>query len=72
MRCKQCGESFPNGQSFNVWELKRQEISPGDVQGLTTNVHLEDAGVFCSRQCLTSYLKSGDKSGVFDLGGRRA
>lgn len=72
MRCKQCAESFPVGQSFNVWELKRQEVMPADAQGLTSSVHLEDAGVFCSRQCLTNYLKSSDQSGVFDLGMRKA
>lgn len=72
MRCKHCGEGFPKGQPFNMWEVRRSEVSPGDAEGLTTHVHLEDAGVFCSRQCLTNYLKSGDKSGVFDLGGRKA
>ncbi len=72
MRCKQCGEAFPKGQSYNIWELRRQEVTPADTQGLTTHVNTEDAGVFCSRECLTSYLKSGNKSGVFDLGGRKA
>ena len=71
MRCKQCGEGFPKGQSYNIWELKRQEVTPADAQGLTSNFNTEDAGVFCSRDCLTNYLKSGNKSGVFDLGGAR-
>ena len=71
MRCKKCGESFPKGQSFDVWELRRQTVTPIDAQGVTANVHLEDGGVFCSRTCLQSYLKAEDRSGVFDLGGRK-
>ena len=38
---------------------------------MTSNVNMEDAGVFCSRKCLTDYLKVGDHSGMFDLGARR-
>lgn len=68
MRCKQCGESFPKGQPFDVWEIRRQNVSPGDADGTTSHVHMEDAGTFCSRDCLVHYLKSGNKSGVFDLG----
>jgi hypothetical protein len=28
---------------------------------------IEDGGMFCSRKCLSDYLSSRDKSGVFDL-----
>lgn len=69
MRCKQCGEPFPKAQSYDVWEVRRQHVEP-DQGGLTAHVHVEDAGVFCSRACLKDYLRSGDKSGMFDLGGK--
>lgn len=71
MRCKQCAEPFPKGQAYDMWEVRRQHVSPADAESLTTNVHMEDAGLFCSRKCLTDYLKAGDRSGVFDLGGRK-
>jgi len=71
MRCKQCAESFPKGQPYDMWEVRRQHVSPTDAESLTANVNMEDAGVFCSRKCLTDYLKAGDRSGVFDLGGRK-
>jgi len=71
MRCKQCGESFPKNQPFDMFELRRNKVLPADVEAMTTSVHLEDAGLFCSRKCLGDYLKSGDRSGVFDLGGIR-
>lgn len=71
MRCKQCAESFPKGQPYDMWEVRRQHVAPGDAEGLTSNIHMEDAGLFCSRKCLTDYLKAGDRSGVFDLGGRK-
>jgi hypothetical protein len=71
MRCKQCAESFPKGQSYDMWEVRRMHVAPADTESMTTNVNLEDAGVFCSRKCLTDYLKAGDRSGVFDLGGRK-
>jgi hypothetical protein len=32
---------------------------------------MEDSGLFCSRKCLGDYLRSGERSGVFDLGGLR-
>ena len=67
MRCKQCGEAFPKGQPYNMWEMRRQEVTPADSEGLAVHMTLEDGGVFCSRPCLTSYLRSGDRSGVFDL-----
>lgn len=71
MRCKQCAESFPKGQPYDMWEVRRQHVSPIDAESMTANVNMEDAGIFCSRKCLTDYLKSGDRSGVFDLGGRK-
>ena len=70
MRCKQCAESFPKGQPFDMWEVRRMHVAPGDAESLTTNFNMEDAGVFCSRKCLTDYLKAGDRSGMFDLGRR--
>lgn len=72
MRCKQCGEGFPKNQPFDMWEVRRQQVMPSDADGLTNSVHLEDAGVFCSRRCLTDYVKAGDQSGVFGLGTRKA
>jgi hypothetical protein len=71
MRCKQCAESFPKGQPYDMWEVRRQHVSPVDAESMTANVNMEDAGIFCSRKCLTDYLKAGDRSGVFDLGGRK-
>jgi hypothetical protein len=71
MRCKHCAESFPKGQPHDMWEFRRQHMSPADVEGMTTTASIEDAGVFCSRKCLTDYLKAGDQSGVFDLRSRR-
>ena len=71
MRCKQCAEAFPKGQPYDMWEVRRQHVSPLDQESVTSNVNMEDAGVFCSRKCLTDYLKAGDRSGVFDLGGRK-
>jgi hypothetical protein len=71
MRCKQCAESFPKNQPFDVFELRRSKVLPADAEALTSSVMLEDGGLFCSRKCLGDYLKSGDKSGVFDLGSLR-
>ncbi len=51
--------------------MRRQHVTPIDAESLTANVQMEDAGIFCSRKCLTDYLKAGDRSGVFDLGGRK-
>jgi hypothetical protein len=70
MRCKQCAESFPKGQPFDMWEVRRMHVAPVDADSLATNVNMEDAGVFCSRKCLADYLKAGDRSGMFDLGRR--
>jgi hypothetical protein len=72
MRCKHCAESFPKNQPYTMWEVRREQVMPVDTEGMTNNVHLEDAGVFCSRKCLTDYLQAGDRSGVFDLGARKA
>jgi len=71
MRCKQCNESFPKNKAYDMWELRRQFVEP-NANSESTHVHLEDAGVFCSRQCIKEYLRVGDKSGVFDLGSRKA
>jgi hypothetical protein len=71
MRCKQCSESFPKNQPFDMFELRRHKVLPADAEAMTSSVHLEDAGLFCSRKCLGDYLKAGDKSGLFDLGGMR-
>ncbi len=70
MRCKQCSESFPKGKAHDRWELKRQSVEP-EHGGETSHVHLQDAGVFCSRNCLQNYLRSGDRSGIFDLGSKK-
>lgn len=71
MRCKQCGESFPKNQPFDIFELRRSKVLPADAEAMTSAVAMEDAGLFCSRKCLGDYLKAGDRSGVFDLGGIR-
>jgi len=71
MRCKQCGESFPTGQEFDMFEMRRQHVLPTGADAVNSSVHLEDAGLFCSRKCLSDYLKAGAKSGLFDLGGLR-
>jgi len=44
MRCKQCGESFPKGQTYSVFELKKSSVVPIDTDSQTSNVMLEDAG----------------------------
>ena len=55
MRCKQCAESFPKGQPYDMWEVRRQPVSALDAESMTTTVNMEDAGVFCSRKCLPDY-----------------
>lgn len=70
MHCKQCGESFPKGQPFDTFELRRHKMFPSE-DGMTHSDQIEDGGVFCSRECLGDYLKSNDKSGVFDLSSLR-
>jgi hypothetical protein len=64
MRCKQCGSPFSKVDSFEIWELKRQTVQP-DQTGEKANVHLEDAGVFCSRSCVKEYLRPQEQSGIF-------
>jgi len=71
MRCKQCAESFPKNQPFDVFELRRHKMLPADPDGMTHSDQLEDSGLFCSRKCMGDYLNSGQRSGVFDLGGIR-
>jgi hypothetical protein len=64
MRCKQCGEPFSKTEAYDVYEMRRQYVQP-EQGGQSWHVHLEDAGVFCSRNCLRDHLRSGDRSGVF-------
>ena len=71
MRCKQCAESFPKNQPFDLFELRRHKLLPADPDGMTHSDVIEDAGMFCSRKCVSDFLSSRDKSGVFDLGGLR-
>jgi hypothetical protein len=72
MRCKQCGEAFPSNQPFDMFEMRRSKVLPADTEAMTNSVHMEDAGLFCSRKCLGDYVRgSGDRSGVFDLAGLR-
>lgn len=71
MRCKQCAESFPKNQPYDVFELRRHKYLPADPQSTTHSDFIEDGGAFCSRKCLSDYLKASDKSGVMELGGSR-
>jgi hypothetical protein len=71
MNCKQCGESFPRNQPFDLFELRRHKLLPADADGMTHSDVIEDGGIFCSRKCVTDFLGSRDKSGVFDLAGIR-
>lgn len=71
MQCKQCREAFPKNQPFDLFELRRHKLMPADSDGMTHTSVLEDAGMFCSRKCLGDYLRSGEKSGIFELGGLR-
>ena len=68
MHCKQCSESFPKNQPFDLFELRRHMYLPADPDGATHNSMLEDGGTFCSRKCLADYLKASDNSGVMELG----
>jgi hypothetical protein len=70
MRCKQCAESFPKNQPFDLFEFRRHTYLPADPQGTTHSDMLEDGGMFCSRKCLGDYLKVNDKSSL-DLGSMR-
>jgi hypothetical protein len=66
MQCKHCGEAFSSSEGHDIWELRRQFVAP-HKEGETRQLYLEDAGVFCSRNCLREYLGSGNKSGIFNL-----
>ena len=72
MHCKQCGESFPKGQPYDLFELRKHKYLPADPQSLMHSEMMEDGGTFCSRKCLLDYLKASDKSGVMDLTGTRS
>jgi hypothetical protein len=67
MRCKKCGESFETRKPFEVYEFRRHKLLPADGEGIVHTNAVEEAGTFCSRKCLTDYLSSQDKSGVFNL-----
>ena len=71
MRCKQCGESFPKNQPYDLFELRRHKYLPADPQNASFSGFIEDGGTFCSRKCLSDFLKSSDRSGTMDLGSRR-
>lgn len=71
MRCKKCGEGFVQGKPFDVYEFRRHKLLPADADGMVHTDTVEDSGAFCSRKCLTDYLGSQDKSGVFNLAGLR-
>ena len=71
MVCKQCAESFPKNQPYDLFELRRHVCLPADPEGTMHNDLLEDGGTFCSRKCLGDYLKASDKSGLMDLGSVR-
>jgi len=71
MQCKQCAESFPKNQPYDLFELRRHNYLPADAEGTMHNDMLVDGGTFCSRKCLTDYLRSSDKSGLMDLGAMR-
>jgi hypothetical protein len=72
LRCKQCAEAFPKGQPFDIFEFRRHKVLPSaSADELTHADVIEDGGAFCSRKCLRDYLGSGERSGVFDLGGLR-
>ena len=71
MRCKQCAESFPKNQPYDLFELRRHKFLPADPDGMTQSDIIEDGGMFCSRKCVTDFLSSRDKSGAFDLAGLR-
>ena len=70
MHCKQCAESFPKNQPFDLFELRRHMYLPANPESTMHNAVLEYAGAFCSRKCLTDYLKSRDKA-TMDLGSMR-
>ena len=71
MVCKQCSESFPKNQPYDLFELRRHKYLPADPGGTTHNDMLIDGGTFCSRKCLSDYLKVNERSGMMDLGTMR-
>ena len=71
MRCKKCGETFTSNAPFDVFEFRRHKMLPADSDGMIHTDTVEDGGSFCSRKCLSDYLGSQDKSGVFDLSALR-
>ena len=71
MRCKKCGESFEKKSPFEVFEFRRHKLLPADADGMVHTDAMEDGGSFCSRKCLSDYLSSQDKSGVFNLSALR-
>jgi len=50
MRCKQCAESFPKGQPFDVFEFRRHKFVAADNEGMTRSDVIEDGGMFCSSE----------------------
>jgi hypothetical protein len=66
MQCKKCGEDLQKNGLFEVFEFRRHKLMP-DADGMAHADALEDGGAFCSRKCLSNYLSSEDKSGVFSL-----
>jgi hypothetical protein len=64
MQCKQCGEPFPKNQPYDLFEFRRHTYLPSDTTSMAHTGMLEDGGTFCSRKCLSDYLKSSDKSDV--------
>ena len=71
MRCKKCGEALAQSGPFDVYEFRRHKLIPADSEGMTHTDAMEDGGAFCSRKCLTDYLGSADKSGVFNVAALR-
>lgn len=71
MQCKQCGESFPKNQPFDLFEFRRHKYLPADKTTMAHSDMLEDGGTFCSRKCLGDYLKSTEKSEGLDFGSPR-
>jgi hypothetical protein len=71
MYCKQCAEPFPKNQPFDLFELRRHTYLPADPESTIHNSVVGDGGTFCSRKCLTDYLKSTERSAAADLGSMR-
>ena len=71
MRCKKCGQTFEQTAPFEVFEFRRHKLLPADGDGIIHTDTVEDGGTFCSKKCLSDYLSSQDKSGVFNLSALR-